>query len=120
MYARLLSSEHACFEDQVRVRAAPYTHITAITFPTADTLAPTNRCLNCFIDPIEDGIEPLNSLYESLLQDTETESRCCKHVTGAQVRVFMNVKASVRAQLEQQMHFVSVFMHTFIPPMFNI
>ena len=72
----MLSSEHASFEDQVRARAATHTHthththIAAITFPTAATLVPTHRNVNCFSDPIEDGSEPLNWLPERVLQDT--------------------------------------------------
>ena len=51
-------------------------------FPTGDTLVPTHRYVKCFIDPIEDGIEPLNRLTLRLLQDTETESGCCEQGTG--------------------------------------
>ena len=98
MYARLLSSEHASFEDQVRARAAIQPiHTTAITFSTADTLAHTNRYVNCFIDPIEDGIEPLNWFSESNLQDTKVASRCCEHVTGDQAKCGECVHACVPA-----------------------
>ena len=36
------------------------------------------------------------------------------------VCVLMNVKTNVHVQMEQPMYFVRVFMHTLIPPMFNI
>ena len=83
MYAKLLSSEHASFEDQASARAATHTHththtVVAKAFLTTDTLAPTHSPVNCFIDPIEDGIEPLNWLSLSNLQDTETASRWCE------------------------------------------